>query len=226
MNPFGDIRSDNVHHAYIVEGNPEQLFEHLCVFCEDTLETPVRANPDFSHVVIDRFSVTHARELREAQMKKTVADRKKIFVVSFNFITREAQNALLKVLEEPTAGTHIFILTPTRRMFLDTVLSRVIVLQGEARQADHISADDFLNMSYKDRLDTVAKLVKDIKDEKQSKAEAIVLVQDVEKKVRERVVGGAYDRRDVLEHIHKAEQYLHDTSSSVKMILEYVALAV
>jgi cell fate regulator YaaT (PSP1 superfamily) len=39
-------------------------------------------------------------------------------------MTREASNALLKTLEEPSAGTHIFLLTQHRNQILPTLVSR------------------------------------------------------------------------------------------------------
>ena len=177
MNLFDNLKPESLHHAYIVEGNREQSFQDLCLFCEDKLKTSIKANPDFWYESVDRFTILHARTLREMQMKRTLGECK-IFVVSFNFITREAQNALLKVLEEPTTGTRVFILTPSSNIFLDTVLSRVSILRSK-KNTETISADKFLKASYDSRSKIVAKIIKDIKDEKISKSEAIVFVQDI-----------------------------------------------
>lgn len=213
-----------LHHAYILEGMPEPVIEDLSVFCGDVLGVPSRGNPDFVCEVHDRFLVDHARRLRELQQNRALTGDKKVFIVAFHFITREAQNALLKVLEEPTAGTHIFIVTPSAHVFLPTVLSRVTVLKTK-----HLTPQDaarsFLKSSYKKRMDYIAKLVKDIKDEKATKAVALSLVRGLIMVLHEDAVT---NRRlfGTLQELDQISLYLEDSSASVKMLLEHTALVV
>lgn len=221
MNLFDSLKPELLHHAYIVEGNREESFESLCLFCEDKLKTSIKANPDFWYESVDRFTILHARTLREMQMKRTLGERK-IFVVSFNFITREAQNALLKVLEEPTVGTHVFILTPSSNIFLDTVLSRVSILRSK-KNTETISADKFLKASYDSRSKIVAKMIKDIKDEKISKSEAIAFVQDISHSLHKNLQKNPTETAKKLKNLQAVESYLQDNSSSVKILLEYTA---
>lgn len=214
----------DIHHAYILEGNPEPVIEALGLFCTNTLGVPARGNPDFVCEVHDRFLVDHARRLRELQQNRALTGTKKVFVVAFHFITREAQNALLKVLEEPTTGTHIFIVTPSAHVFLPTVLSRVTVLKTE-HVASHDVARTFLKSSYKKRMDYVTKLVKDIKDEKETKATALALVRGLV------VLLHADTKKDThtfstLRELDRVSSYLEDSSASVKMLLEHTALIV
>ena len=157
-------------------------------------------------------------------MKRTLGECK-IFVVSFNFITREAQNALLKVLEEPTTGTRVFILTPSSNIFLDTVLSRVSILRSK-KNTETISADKFLKASYDSRSKIVAKIIKDIKDEKISKSEAIVFVQDISHSLHKNLQKNPTETAKKLKNLQAVESYLQDTSSSVKILLEYTATLV
>ncbi|MEY2640843.1 MAG: hypothetical protein RL150_236 [Candidatus Parcubacteria bacterium] len=213
----------DLHHAYVLEGSPEPVVEELALFCTETLGVPARGNPDYVCEVHDRFLIEHARRLRELQQNKTRADSKKLFVVAFNFITREAQNALLKVLEEPTAGTHIFIVTPSSHVFLPTVLSRVTVLKTPYL-VTHDHAQTFLKSSYKKRMEYITKLTKDIKDEKASKAEALALVRSL-------VVTLYAGKHDVvviqkIAELDRLGAYLEDSSASVKMLLEHAALVV
>ena len=217
------LDKDSLHHAYILEGDRQFVFDELCDFCEKELEFKTKANPDFWHEATDRFSVSDARRLREMQSKKTLDNGKKIFIISFNFITREAQNALLKVLEEPTAGTYIFIITPTSHIFLDTVLSRVSVVKGKSESETLIDPRKFLKDSYADRIDAVTKLVKKIKDEKASKADAILFVKNLQSIVYKDAGSNKANFKN-LKKLMEIEDYMQDTSSSVKMLLEEVAL--
>jgi len=225
MQTLQDIYTNtgDLHHAYILEGSPQGVVDELCLFCDETLQVPSRGNPDFICEVYDKFLIDHARRLRELQQNKTLAGGRKIFIVAFNFITREAQNALLKVLEEPTKGTHIFIVTPSAHVFLPTVLSRVTVVRSTVHSID-AAAETFLKSSYKKRMEYIAKLTKDIKDEKASKAEAVVLVRGLIQTLHEH----AKDKTSFtkLRELDRINAYLEDSSASVKMLLEHTALIV
>lgn len=219
----GYANTGTLHHAYILEGVPQPIVDELQQFCQDTLSITPRGNPDFICEIHDKFLIDDARRLRELQQNKTLANSRKIFIVAFNFITREAQNALLKVLEEPTKGTHIFIVTPSAHLFLPTVLSRVTVVQTEHR-VTHDDVATFLKSSYKKRMDYITKLTKDIKDEKASKAEALGLVRGLIVTMHQKAKTQAEFKK--LQELNTINAYLEDTSASVKMLLEHVALIV
>lgn len=51
-----------------------------------------------------------------------------IVIENSNFMTAEAQNALLKTLEEPPTGTTIILTSPSEQLLLPTVVSRVQVI--------------------------------------------------------------------------------------------------
>jgi len=216
-------KNGHLHHAYIIEGDAEKVYDDLCRFCDEDLQHHTKANQDFLYNRYDVFTVDNARVLREMQLNKTRDGSRKVFIVSFNFITIQAQNALLKVLEEPTTGTHIFILTPSAHIFLPTVLSRVLIIRGE-QVSHHISAKAFLESSVKERMEYVTNLVKEIKDEKQSKAAAIQLVRGLSIALHEQ----AKTPQDfkTLRELESVTAYLQDASASVKMLLEHTALVV
>ena len=52
-------------------------------------------------------------------------------VIAARVINREAQHALLKVLEEPPKTTSFYIILPSIASLLPTVLSRVIIVAGD-----------------------------------------------------------------------------------------------
>ncbi len=220
--------TNQLHHAYVVEGDTKISYKNICNFCEKDLNFQTKANPHFIYEEYDKFLVGDARRIRELQMNKTKTGERKIFVVSFNFITVEAQNSLLKVLEEPTKGTHFFIVTPSSHIFLDTIRSRVSILNSEK----NISQDsaDFLSMTIAERMKFVTKLVQKIKDEKASKSDAIKLVQGLENDIHLKMINSTGLERianlNKIKNINKVSDYLHDNSASVKQLLEYTAVSV
>ncbi|MCB9805603.1 hypothetical protein H6775_00415 [Candidatus Nomurabacteria bacterium] len=220
---MGYLSKTNLHHAYICEGDKKEIYNNLCTFCQNDLNFKIKANPDFVYEEYDKLLISHARRLRDIQMNKTTDRGRKIYIISFNFITIEAQNALLKVLEEPTEGTHFFFITPSAHIFLPTVLSRVNVISYK-KSLDRVSSN-FLKKSLKEKMNLVTKMVNDIKDEKVSKFEAIVFAREVALDIyNDAKKKNDYQKLKKLSEIEKIIDYLHSTGSSVKQLLEYLVL--
>jgi DNA polymerase III delta prime subunit len=215
-----------LHHAYVVEGETDFAYKNVCEFCEKDLGLQTRANPDFIYEAYDKFLVDDARRLRELQMNKTRTGERKVFIISFNFITIEAQNSLLKVLEEPTDGTHFFIITPSAHIFLDTIRSRVLFLSSQPHDAEE-EVNKFMNATFPERMKNISSLVQKIKDEKASKSDAIKLIRGIERNIHQKALDSSEVERKKyfkkLREINKVSDYLHDNSASVKQLLEYTA---
>ena len=88
--------------------------------------------PRGSHVDIieyktteNSFKISHVRELvSEVNKKPYEGDKKVIILYDGQKMTTEAQNALLKTIEEPPNGVYIIILTTSLDLILDTIKSR------------------------------------------------------------------------------------------------------
>lgn len=61
-------------------------------------------------------------------------DKKMVIIEAFFGATQEAQNALLKVLEEPPASTIMVILTKSTDFLLPTILSRCTIIRLEEKK--------------------------------------------------------------------------------------------
>jgi len=69
------------------------------------------------------------RLVKEAAIRPFTSARKVFVIEAGELMTQEAQNALLKILEEPPAYAVFILLAKTRDSLLDTVLSRCLKLQ-------------------------------------------------------------------------------------------------
>ncbi len=89
------------------------------------------------------FKVETVREIRsDAYIVPNEAGRKVYVLENANNMSAQAQNALLKVLEEPPEAVCFLLLTPDRNAFLQTVLSRCVVFsQGGGRKVDEEAVD-------------------------------------------------------------------------------------
>lgn len=207
---------ETLHHAYLIEANKDVIESELKSEVADRLSITFEANPDFVELDLDLFSIEDARSLSDYQSKKALGVGNKVIIISFNKIVHETQNALLKVLEEPTEGTHIFLVTPSLIGFLPTLLSRVEVIRVSSSGETVIKADEFMNASIVDRQKMIKKII-DSKD----RVEADRFLSSLEKHCYEE---GVMESKDSLHEILFAKKYLHDRGSSTKQLLEHVAL--
>ena len=84
-------------------------------------------HPDFAYVPPsgNSLKIDQIRALREfAYVKPALSHRKVIIVDDVQTMTKEASNALLKVLEEPPAGTHFILISTGIEQVLPTIISR------------------------------------------------------------------------------------------------------
>lgn len=71
------------------------------------------------------FGVDDVRDIIEEVSKKPFEGEKKVIIIhEGNKLTIQAQNALLKTIEEPPVGVHIILLCESLELILDTIKSR------------------------------------------------------------------------------------------------------
>ena len=119
--------------------------------------------------VEEDFKLEHAKAV-VAEAYISEASTKYIIFGGHKF-TKEAQNSLLKVLEEPPRNVEFIIITPTKSNLLPTVRSRMPIIHGET---SHETMEIELNLSKIDYAD-VFKFLKD--NARIKKQEAKILVE-------------------------------------------------
>lgn len=142
------LDSGRISHAYIFEGDVGMgkktlalsFARHLvcenktaCNLCRHCKLSLAGNHPDIITLTPDEgkqsISVDNIRSLYETVMVKPFsADKKVIIIPGCEKMGVPAQNALLKMLEEPPSYVVFILLTTNSSYFLDTVLSRSIKL--------------------------------------------------------------------------------------------------
>jgi DNA polymerase III delta prime subunit len=188
-------------------------------------------------ILLDRgdFGIENVQEIVDVNSRKPTVGMYKVIVVGLHSISHQAQNAILKTLEEPRPGTFIFILTNTSAIFLPTILSRVQVVRSlnsagantnNAVANIDLDAKKFIKSSPVERLAQIKEILDLKSDEEIGDAEIFAFVQEIEKLALEL----AQSSKDfgastlVAQIFTRVEDYMRDTSSSKKLLLEYVAL--
>lgn len=103
---------------------------------------------------IDKFDITYISSIKDSigideikNLKKTLflrpikGDKKAVIIPDAQNLTIEAQNSLLKILEEPPISTSIILLTLDTSSFLPTIISRckIIMLEKETISNEKIT---------------------------------------------------------------------------------------
>jgi DNA polymerase III delta prime subunit len=159
----------------IISPEQKQRDDYIATFCKDhdisqfdqtliTRETGTKVN-------LQSIGIETIKQMQKKLFLKPVKSEQKIVILEeAHLLTTEAQNALLKVLEEPPDHTIILLSADSREMLLPTILSRcqIITLQQEKTKLtkrDETSLNEFLaslpELSIGERLKHAEKLAKD-----------------------------------------------------------------
>lgn len=218
---IGNIESGFFHHVFLVEGAHEETKPLLFRFFEEEFRISVRGNPDVWEENFISFGVDEGRMLKNMQSRRAFTEgAKKIFVISANTFTLEAQNSLLKVFEEPTADTIFFILIPSAQFLLPTLLSRaVVVLDASGHKENFSELKEFFQEGYARRLELALEMSKDANRSER-------FLETLARWYYEKGVGGRRSKEETrsLELALLYRTYAHGRAPSFKMMLEHLAL--
>ena len=142
-------------HAILTREPPSEILAELT-----KKGVVVAGNPDVLQLTYTDLSVDDARTISSyASLKALAGD--KYLIISFDRAGGEAQNALLKVVEEAPGNSNFYFCTPNTGGIIPTLRSRVLIRNltdvGRVPQSDE--AQEFLKLSYADRLSKVEKLI-------------------------------------------------------------------
>lgn len=203
------------HHAILLTSSRRdacglELFEEL--------KEKSPAHRFFNQTVLD---IDTAREI--ISWANTPYNEEKIALISFHTAGVPAQNALLKVLEEPRVGVKFILLTSNKENIIPTVLSRVQHVQSAVKTSLHTDdALQFLKTKHTERmkLPVVVTLLTKVDEEKRKDREG---VRSFILSVADALAQTKNDSRYILETLEIAS-YSADPSASGKALLEYLAL--
>jgi DNA polymerase III delta prime subunit len=212
----------SLHHAYLMPYS-EASHDTVVRFIEKKLGFKTVGNPDVHVFNYTLFGIDDGRMIQSLESNRAVTQGKKIFVLSCDSMTREAQNALLKVFEEPTEGTHFFVFVKAIHDILPTLLSRMQLITPEKTEGDTAFAEAFLKKTPAKRLE----LLKDIFETK-DKTKAVALLNMLETTLREEISleKASVPDLQLFTEIATARSYLNDRGASLKMLLEHLSMII
>ena len=145
------VSTSQISHAYIVNGergSGKKLIASLfaaallcesdgvepCNKCHSCIQVDTGNHPDLIRLVREKENTISVEEVRE-QINNTVSikpyqSKYKIYIIpGADKMTVQAQNAILKTIEEPPAYAVFFLLTENAESLLPTITSRCVMLK-------------------------------------------------------------------------------------------------
>lgn len=204
-----------LHHAVLVT-HPDRAIYGARLWEELQKSSPVHRY--FNQTVLD---IETAREI--ISFAQAAYNEEKVALISFNTVSLPAQNAMLKVLEEPRIGVRFVLLTTHKNTLIETVLSRVHHIQlGGTSDVQEKHAQEFLSTSpsFRIKLSFITTLLAGVDEEGRKDREAVkTFILSLVEVLTENHVEVRY----ITETLEIAS-YASDPSASGKALIEYLAL--
>jgi DNA polymerase III delta prime subunit len=219
-----------MHHAFVIEAEAEEGITFARAWVEEELGMSAGDNPDIITLQYGLLTVEDARRICERAAGGAFAGARKALIIAASRAYHEAQNALLKIFEEPPEGVVLFLILPSLGGLLPTLRSRVQTLDSNVRLTkSNIPeiAEEFAKAGQEKRSTIIKRLTggKDEEKKRELRDEAVALVNGIESLAYARHhLGG--ETAALLSDIAAVRPYLYDRSAPVKLILEHLALVI
>lgn len=199
-----------MHHAYLILGGREEARESATSLVVN-LGGDFSNNPDIHIFETEVFTVDNARDLIGIALGKAFGERR-FFLIHADVITREAQNTLLKTLEEPIENAHFLITAREKGLFIPTLLSRLFIIESEEAVQEASEIEKFFKKSLKQRIEFAKKFA----DEERS------LVDFLDNTLT--YLRSKGEKTERLKKILNLRKYAHDSGAMSRLMLEHLAL--
>ena len=198
--------------------NQENKNSNTNCTCKSCIEFETNNNPDFSIIEPDGNSIKieQIRELQKKIQEKPIISNNKVYIIDdADMMTTEAQNCLLKTLEEPPEYATIILIGSNENIFLPTIKSRCMILHFEPISNENIKKylKNELGISNIDdeMLDifqgSIGKAI-DLKDKKEEYEKIIAFVENL-------------DKKDIID-LYKLAEPIYKSKEEIFEILDYI----
>ena len=205
------------HHALLIVNQEREL---LTSTLERQLLEDSHHHGVFNQTVLD---IDTTREI--ISFANSPYNSNKTALISFHTATLPAQNAMLKILEEPKGKVSFIVVTGNKEGLLPTVISRLHEVKTEIlndREQNTDGAKKFFNTKPTERmkLKEVIQVLNEEDEMGRKNRESLKnFISSLVKFGKENNLGS-----DKLIKLLEMENYASDPSASGKMILEYISL--
>ncbi len=123
--------------------------QKYCNYCKSCIEFDSNNNPDFQLIEPDGASlkIEQIRQMQKKIIEAPIISNKKVYIIDdADLMTTEAQNCLLKTLEEPPEFVTIILIGSKENNFLSTIKSRCTIIKFQ--DIENESIKQYLAQNY------------------------------------------------------------------------------
>ncbi len=189
-----------------------------CNKCKSCLEFETNNHPDFFYIQPDdkNIKIEQIRNIQKEIQQKPIISSKKVFIFnSADTMTKEAQNCLLKTLEEPPEFATIILIGSNENTFLNTIKSRCTILYFNRIKDEEIKT--YLEANKK--IDNVTQNILDIAQGSIGKA---LEIKDKQEQYED--LKNVLDQLDKINQIDlvKQSEIIYKNKEEIQDILDYI----
>ena len=132
-------------HSFLILGSYQESLPQISQISPIPIDRP---SPDVHIIAPEKLGINEIRELIQLAGKKPFIENFIVFIVkNADKMTIEAQNALLKTLEEPPPQVTIILQALNREALLPTIISRCALINAAASNPDSSPEIERLSLS-------------------------------------------------------------------------------
>lgn len=214
------IKTNQITHSYLMIGIPgigkkllAKEYAKVILGSNDIINNPdfLCIEPDGNSIKIDQI-----RNLQKEIQEKPIISNKKVYIIDdADLMTKEAQNCLLKTLEEPPEFAVIILIGSNENAFLPTIKSRCMILHFNRLSDTEIKS--YLQEQYNEL--NVTQSMLDIAGGSIGRAINLKDKQEDYSKVEEII--NNLDKKDLID-IVQASEILYKSKENINDILDYI----
>lgn len=229
------IDSNNILHSYIfvgIDGIGKKLFakefakailclekSKYCNKCKSCMEFDSNNHPDFMQIEqledSKNIKIEQIRFMQEKVAEKPIISTKKVYIIDeADTMTTEAQNCLLKTLEEPPEYVVMILIASNESKLLNTIKSRCIKIPFEAIQNEDLQKYIKQNISEDVTTNMISMCGGSI-----GKAKIIEERKDIYTSIEEIV--DMISKKDLID-IFKKSEILYKSKDNIQELLDYM----
>lgn len=196
-----------------------------CEECESCIKFEGKNHPDFKIISPDGnyIKIAQIRQMQEDVYKKPILSRKKIFIIdNADLMTEEAQNSLLKTLEEPPEYIVIILVLSNESLLLNTIKSRCMKINffnlSEELIKDYIHKNNLIDNPSKEILKLFNGSIGKIYEIKEN-IDLYLQIEKLTKEILNKEINSLID-------LIKKSELIYKSKDDINTILEYMTIII
>lgn len=192
--------------------------DSYCNKCKSCIEFDSKNNPDFEEIVPDgnNIKIEQIRQMQRKIVESPIISEKKVYILDdADTLTREAQNCLLKTLEEPPEYACIILIGSNESSFLSTIKSRCLILKFDPIKEQEI--EKFLKNKY--GLENISNSIIEASGGSIGRAEILKDKQELYEKVNNII--NNIEKEDLIDTLKLAD-LIYKSQEEINDVLEYI----